>query len=454
MNTPTTRTTNCNNIKFQCAGYCLLAICIGLYAVIIHLVLNFQIRIDFSPFYASSQALQHGHNPYVNLTAYFLPGTPLLPANLNPPLFLLLFSPLSHLNYETALSIWMVISLIMGLLGILIVIKLAFPRPFIRQYWAYLLSFNLLFYATVANTGIAQVGTPLLFFIMAGYLCYRHKHDTLAGVLWGFIIAIKFFPALLFFLVLSEKRYRVFGVMFLTVLVLSIVPWIVYGAALNQYYFSMLQRVLWYGDSWNASLYGFIIRCWVDPHSWADFHISPPNLPLVKTVYLALFGLALMAYWYLLKIKSENTHQTFCLTLTVMLLLSPLGWLYYCPLLLLPLAITWQAYSQELPKQSSYFLMYLVSFFLINLPIDYMQAWEMSSWFDKAVFYSLLFYGLLLLSYLCINIPTIDQHIKPSQQEIRQAGFPVLIIILTGASWPTLHAALLYLQSLIRIAAN
>ena len=209
----------------------------------------------------------------------------------------------------------------------------------------------------------------------------------------------------------------------------------------------MLQRVLWYGDSWNTSLYGYQFRCWVDPHSWTDFHITPPNLPLVKTVYLALFGLALMAYWYLLKIKSENTHQTFCLTLTVMLLLSPLGWLYYCPLLLLPLAITWQAYSQELPKQSSYFLMYLVSFFLINLPIDDMQAWGMSSWFDKAVFYSLSFYGLLLLSYLCINIPAIDQHIKLSQQETRQAGFPVLIIILTGASWPTLHAALLYLKS-------
>lgn len=448
MNTLTTAatsptTSNCNNRKFKFAGYCLLAFCLGLYAVLIHSVLNFQIIIDFPSFYASSQALQHGHNPYMVLTAYFLPDTPKLPGNLNPPLFLFLFSPLSRLNYETALSIWMLMSLIMGLLGILIIIKMAFSRPFIKQYWIYLLSMGFLFYAMIVNTGIAQIGTPLLFFIMAGYLCYKYQQDTLAGLLWGFIIAIKFFPALLFFLVLSEKRYRVFVVMILTFIILSIVPWIAYGAILNEYYFAMLQRVLWYGDSWNASLYGFIFRCWVDPHSWVDLKIRPSNLYIVKTVYAALFSLALIGYWYLLKKKSKNTHQTFCITLTVMLLLSPLGWLYYCPLLLLPLAITWQAYSQDLPKNTIYFLMVLISFFLINLPIDYMTVWQMPTWLDKAGFYSLSFYGLLLLTYLCVNIPAVDHTIEPSQQKTRQAGFPVLIIILTGASWPALHASLI-----------
>src|SRR3990167_1344296 len=268
MNTPTALITSYNNTKFNYAEYGLLAFCIWLYAALIHLILTYQIPIDFSIFYASSQALHLGHNPYINLTGYFLPNTPTLSANLNPPLSLFLFSPLSQLNYETAVSVWLIISLVMGLLGIFIVIKLAFSRSFIKCYWRYLLSMSFLFYTMLTNTALAQVGTVLLFFIMAGYRCYRQQQDTLAGILWGFIIAIKFFPALLFFLVLNEKRYRVFGVMLLTVLVLSLVPWIIYGSAVYQDYFEMLPQLFWYGDSWNASIYGFIFRCWVDLHSW------------------------------------------------------------------------------------------------------------------------------------------------------------------------------------------
>ncbi|OGV47746.1 MAG: hypothetical protein A3F46_08615 [Legionellales bacterium RIFCSPHIGHO2_12_FULL_42_9] len=237
--------------------------------------------------------------------------------------------------------------------------------------------------------------------------------------------------------------------MLLTVFVLSLVPWIAYGAAVYQYYFAMLPQVLWYGDSWNASLYGFLFRGWIDLHSWVEHQIMPANLSIVKTAYASLFGLVLIGYWYLLKKKSNNTHQNFCLTLTVMLLLSPLGWLYYCPLLLLPFTVTWQAYCQELPKNGRYFFMVLVSFFLINLPIVYMSTGKMSSWFDKLGFYSLSFYGLLLLTYLCSNIPAVNQHTEPSHQTIKQAGLPVLIIILTGASWPIVHTVFLYWKNSI-----
>lgn len=434
-------TRSCNNRTLTCAKYCLLAFCIGLYAIIIHLILNFQIDSDFSSFYASSKALHLGHNPYVILKGYFLPSTPELLMNLNPPLFLFLFSPLGHLNYEAALSTWMVMSLIMGLLGILIVMKLAFTPSFIKQYWIYLLSLSVLFYAMLANAGIAQIGTLLLFFIMAGYLCYKHQQDTLAGVLWGLIIAIKFFPALLFFLVLNEKRYRVFVVMLFTVLVLSLVPWIAYGAAVYQYYFTMLSGMHWCDRPWNASFAGFLFRC------WEEHTIKPSNLFIVQTVYITLFSLVLSGYWYLLKKKSANPHQAICLTLPLMLLLSPLGWLYYFPVLLMPLAITWQAYCQELPQHNRYFLMFLVCFFLLNLPIEYINTLSMHSWLDKPGVRSLYFYGLLLLTYLCINIPAIDYTIEQSQQKIRQAGFPVLIIILTSASWPALDAALLYFRS-------
>ena len=422
------------------SGYCLLAFCIALYAIIIQLACNYDLRIDFSSFYASAQALRLGHNPYLFMKAYFLPGIPPLPTNLNPPLFLWLISPLSHLSYPVAVDVWMGIITIVGILSLLIVFKIVFSRPFIQQYWTYLFSMGVLFYGTMMNIGIAQMGTFVSFFILAGYFFYQRQQDILAGSLWGIIIAIKFFPALLFFLALNDKRYRVLASMLLTIIVLSVIPWIVYGAVVYQNYFNMLPGVLWYGDSWNASFYGFLFRCWTDPFLWVKLHIKPANLFIIQIVYITGFSFGLSAYWYCLKKKSENTHHTICLTLLFMLLLSPLGWLYYFPVLLLPIAVIWQAYSQKLPGNSASFLLLLSALFLVSLPMDYSMAIDMKTRFAKAGIHSLYFYGLFLLTYLCINIPKIDQKIELSQKKIREAGLPVLIIILTSALWPALHA--------------
>jgi alpha-1,2-mannosyltransferase len=442
---PTALPTAINTNKpFKGAAYCLLTFSIGLYASLFYLVLHPQINnIDFSSFYASVLALNQNHNPYVNLIANFLPHTPQLAANLNPPIFLLLLKPLASLNYQAALSIWIMISILAALLGMLIVLKIAFSPPFIKCYWAYLLSLGFLSYTMISNFVIAQVGALLFFFVMSGYLCYQHRHDTLAGMLWGLIVAIKFFPALLFFLVLSEKRYRVFSVMLVTVIMLSMLPWIIYGSEVYRAYFRMLPQVLWYGDSWNMSWYGFLFRCWIDPHGWIAHRIKPANLDIVNAVYGALLSLSLMGYWFLLNKKSKKPHQTMCLTITAMLLLSPLGWLYYGPLLLFPLAILWRTYSQQLLQNSSYFLMYCVSFFMINLPINYTTVVSMPSLLSKLGYYSLSFYGLLILTYLCIKIPTVDSTQQPSQHDTRQAAHPIFIIVLMVALWTTLNTFLI-----------
>ncbi len=125
-------------------------------------------------------------------------------------------------------------------------------------------------------------------------------------------------------------------IMLTTVLLLSFIPWLVFGSTIYKQYFSMLTCVLWYGDSWNASLYGFLFRLFIDVHD------KTQSLIAIKTVYIFLFFSLL--FWYLKKSTGKSTalnHQPFCLTLIMMLLMSPFGWLYYFPLLILPVACVW-----------------------------------------------------------------------------------------------------------------
>lgn len=60
---------------------------------------------------------------------------------------------------------------------------------------------------------------------------------------------------------------------------------------------------------------------------------------------LYLFCFCILIVWYLKALGANESgpvnHQPFCLTLAMMLFLSPLGWVYYFPLLILPLILTW-----------------------------------------------------------------------------------------------------------------
>jgi len=403
------------------------------YGLLFYFLLTSQLRLDFSSFYSSAVAFMQGKNPYQCFIVSFYKITSKLPANLNPPFFLFLISPLTQFNFKLASALWIFGSFILGIIGALLSFKLSCSTTFYKKNRLFLLFIYLGMFATLMTTSLGQVGSILLFFIMGGYYLYLLKKDYLAGILWGVIISIKLFPALLFLFVLMQKRYRVFFVMLATCFLAFLVPYLLQGADPHTHYFTMLQRILWFGDNWNGSFYGFLFRLFVNVK-------YSQNVWTIKLVYL-FFSLVILL-WYIKRISffiktTHNDpaldHRGFCFTLVMMLLLSPLGWLYYFPLLLMPLTVIWQSLGQQKSAFDNTPLLWILSLILVNLPFGYVDTPQMHSIYAKLSLYSCYFYGLLLIAYLLnrLKAPSRDE-LECSEEISMSYVYPLNYILALG----------------------
>lgn len=372
-----------------------------IYTLLFYLIFSNQRIVDFTPFYTSAKLLLAGKNPY--------PVQLVMAVNLNPPFFIWLFSPLAHFNYRAALIIWSMLSLCSGFLAARLVFHYAFSAEQWKKYWLYFYLIYFSFFPILMDTSIVQIGAILIFFTMLGYHFYLTNRCYLAGISWGIIIALKLFPALLLFYVLKQGRTRVFLTMLATFLLACLIPILFYGPTLYVQYHSMITRVLWFGDSWNASVYGFLFRLLIDTH------YTSHNLIPIELLYSGLFLILLILY---LKTLGPSTvykthqvnHQPFCLTSVMMLLLSPFGWLYYFSLLMFPLVLTFSTVFEKKNTSPVQLVLWTACFFLINFPQAYVVNKEMQHFVERITLYSFCFYGLILLLYFLIKNQQIHGH--------------------------------------------
>ncbi|ARB93443.1 glycosyltransferase family 87 protein [Legionella longbeachae] len=419
-------------MSFRYQQVCFSIALLSIYCILLFFILTHHQKLDFSSFYSTANALSQGGNPYTALTASFLPKNNQLSANLNPPIVLWLFKPLTSLGYSTALLVWTVISLILGILGAVIVFHYAFSTVFLRNNYLNVSLLYFAFFATLLNVTTLQLGTLLFFFIMVGYYFYLHHRDYLAGIFWGSIIAMKLFPALLFFYVLKQKRFKVLGVMIITLAIAWLIPMLVYGVTIYKQYYTMMSWVFWYGAGWNASIYGFICRL-------LNYTGSENHLLFVKFLYLFCF--CILIIWYLKtlgpKERDPVNHQPFCLTLAMMLFLSPLGWVYYFSLLILPLILTWFVAFND--KDTKMMYVWFLCFFLVNFPMDYVKMEDMPNFWGRIGIFSSYFYGLLFLIYLLGKRKKIYGNNKIQMNGGNNHFMPVIVIILAfGLIIPTI----------------
>ncbi|CAM2743362.1 mannosyltransferase [Legionella steigerwaltii] len=376
---------------------CILVL-LSFYCLLFYFIFKDYQRVDFASFYLSSHALIQGENPYRNFYTTFLPSIKILPANLNPPFVLWGFGFLTRLSYSDALIVWVCLSFILGIIGITITFYYAFSKRFLQEHKVNLYLLYFAFFPTLMNLVTLQFGCILLFFIMVGYYFYLNHRDYLAGISWGIIIAVKLFPALLFFYVLKQGRKQVFAVMLVTLLIASFLPLLIHGSMVYEHYFRMMRGVFWYGDNWNASIYGFFFRLFFGSEKLPNmFHLK-----LVNLFYSVLFLIVLLWYWRKLGPTERKTinHHPFCLTLAMMLFMSPFGWVYYFPLLIFPMILIWFVALEEQEVSAKTMFLWLFCLFLINIPVDYVNNQKMTNALVRISLFSSSFYGLWLLCYL------------------------------------------------------
>lgn len=186
--------------------------------------------MDFGSFIATGQAARQGTNPYGidSPLVYTLQskstGENLPSPNLNPPISILLFMPLSQVDPQLAVTGWRIATILLFVTAVLIHVY-ADPESIngLRIFWAISLA------GLWHTLSLGQIYAPLLLLTTGAILLLTRKSYILAGILLGFLSAIKpnfaVWAALLFIAGYTSTAISA-GV---TTFGLSIIPLFVFG---------------------------------------------------------------------------------------------------------------------------------------------------------------------------------------------------------------------------------
>ena len=266
---------------------------------------------DWLSFMLSGQAAASGLNAYGELTITKGP-------NLNPPISLLVFAPLSQLDWSLCLSVWRVCSMLLLVVALSLLARSEGIRlPPLALLWALSMAGTW----TVLEQG--QVHTLLLMLTVGAWMLLQRSRLLPAGVLIGLLVAIKpnflVWPALLFL----SGYWLPAGVAIATALLASVIPAILYGPAIyldwyvvHHVYYTP-ERIGW---PVNTSFIGLATRY---------------DLPALGYV-AAFLLLASLAVW---AVKCRpDLRSVSSAALVASLLASPIAWVSYT-VLLLPLFV-------------------------------------------------------------------------------------------------------------------
>jgi hypothetical protein len=272
-----------------------------------------QFRV-FGSFWSSGWNLSHAQNPYASgpLTWHIKPylhrDVEVVDFNGYPPELLPFFSLLSKFNPESALRVWMYLSALALLLCAVL----------LRGRWYQIVWFALC--APVIDTLLTMQIYPFLalLFVFA-WLLLKHGRQIAAGVLIGFLIALKpnfgLWPVFLFF-----TAYRKASVSaFISCAFFSIAPIFFYGPRVYAEWIASMSSL-----SGNHYIFPTNVSVVALAHSIGHPHIG-------QIAALCLIGVSL----YLILRKRADLVTASGLALTLGILASPIGWIHYV-LFLLP----------------------------------------------------------------------------------------------------------------------
>jgi hypothetical protein len=376
---------------------------------------------DFAFFYASMQSFLNGENIYTltpfqsfanfvqkDITEFNVETLP----NLNPPFQTLLFLPFGLLSYNVSLYIWSLLSLLCGLISIGLI-----NHYFFNNQKYFLLTFVLLVYfPTWITIKFSQFSLILLLLLCVVWLAARRKKDPLAGILLGIMLNLKVFTGIFLFFFAVKKKWNLLAWYLGSFLALNLISLAVFGIDDYVSYINGLRNVYWQAASWNASTSGFLSRLIGGPENGAIWDLSRfypyinYGISFATVIFLGIiFG----------REDREEDHDRFdvefSLSVVMMLLLSPLGWMYYFAILIIPLIVLWQILNRS---HKSLRLLLIVAWGLSTIPHDMIVppgsrgGIAALTWAGGFYFYALVILVALLIYARYYLLAPIREHVK------------------------------------------
>jgi hypothetical protein len=285
---------------------------------------------DYGMFDFSARQLRAGAEIYAPPPASADSDRP-RPLNLNPPHFHLLLLPFTALPPDAAFAVWMGLSLI-ALAAALVMMA----RAVRLGAWGFasLCAAALLSPALHATMLTGQVGLLLLVPFTLAWIAARGGRDVAAGLGLGLCASIKPFVLLFAVAFVVQKRWRAAGAMGAAGLAMFMIGAMAIGLPEYAAWARQLSGVTWAEHYMNASLLGLLERTF-SATPWGQHPVI--DLPaVIRPLWIAAIGVVVAVTarrW----ITSHDVDRTFLITSAAMLLVSPLGWVYYFWFLMPPL---------------------------------------------------------------------------------------------------------------------
>lgn len=306
---------------------------------------------DFTKFYASAQQYTQGQDMYAEvpfeaygpLPAGFVVDGDALAGNMNPPQVTLLLLPLTALPIRIALQVWVVLSLALGIAGCMVLWFSLNSPPRLLAGLLWLLCAFLVYYPTLLALQLGQL-TFLTFLLLAlAWREMRKDHKVAVGLLLGLAVSIKIFIGLVIVYFLIRRQWRI--VVWASVVVVGTTLLGIVAAGWESYvrYGATLGVVSWHGSGMNASFGGLFYRFFGGSLNEPLLQLPVLSQSLTYISAAACFGvLAWLAWPRTAQRHAQTDALGIGLAFAFALLISPLGWSYYFPILLVGIYPAWK----------------------------------------------------------------------------------------------------------------
>jgi Glycosyltransferase family 87 len=337
-------------------------------------------RGDFSIYYACAVAMHRGLDPYaINLTEL----TRQLGFEADPfahpadtPTFTLLTEPLALMTPEHAYAIWLLAN-VLCLVGSLHLLLRSSSQ--LNRTTAVLFSIGALGFTPLAdNFRWAQSQVFALFGVLLFFCLMQRGRDGAAGALLAVLGLLRGFPLVLGGYLIVRRQWRAIGFLAMAFVVGAAATTVVIGTAPvenflrvigilgGHQWFSLAPR--WGMAAANVSLDAFVSR----PLALLFGSDLPTRLQTLRRVIVLSFQVVVLGitFWATADTKNDPQGRSLSLWVATMLILTPVVWLHYMVLLMIPFGmIAIAAARREVGARISRLAMLSYCFIVLATPL-------------------------------------------------------------------------------------